>query len=51
MKEKTKPKRVVRRYSLEEKLRLLDEADKTGESIGTVARRTGVSPSVMLKWR
>lgn len=51
MNEKTKPKRVVRRYSLEEKLRLLDEADKPGESIGTVSRRAGVSASVMFKWR
>lgn len=51
MNEKTKPKRIVRRYSLEEKLRLLDESDKPGESIGTVARRAQVSASVMFKWR
>lgn len=51
MNEKAKPKRTVRRYSLEEKLRLLDEADKPGESIGTVSRRAEVSASVMFKWR
>ena len=45
----TKGKRKL--YSLEEKLRLLDEADKPGESIGTVARKHGVSPSIMFKWR
>lgn len=45
----TKGKR--RLYSPEEKLRLLDEADKPGESIGTVARKHGVSPSIMFKWR
>jgi len=40
-----------RRYAPEEKIRLLDEADKPGESIGTVSRRHGVSPSVMFVWR
>jgi len=45
----TKGKRKL--YSLEEKLRLLDEADRPGESIGTVARKHGVSPSIMFKWR
>lgn len=40
-----------RRYTPEEKIRLLDEADKPGESIGTVARRHGISPSVMFGWR
>jgi transposase-like protein len=31
-----------RRYAPEEKIRLLDQTDKPGESIGTVARRHGV---------
>jgi len=44
-------RRRGRRYSLEEKLRLLDEADQPGESIGTVSRRHGVSSSVMFRWR
>ena len=45
----TKVKR--KQYGLEEKLRLLDEADKPGESIATVARKHGVAPSVMFRWR
>ncbi len=40
-----------RRYSLEERIKLLDEADQPGESISTVARKHGVSPSVMFRWR
>lgn len=40
-----------RRYSLEDKLKLLDEADQPGESVGTVARRHGVSASLMFRWR
>lgn len=40
-----------RRYSAEERIKLLDEADKPGESISTVARRHGVAPSVMFRWR
>ncbi len=40
-----------RRFSPEEKRRLLDESVKPGESISTVARRYGISPSVMFGWR
>ena len=40
-----------RRYSVEERIKLLDEADKPGESISTVARRHGISPSVLFRWR
>ena len=32
-------------------MKLLDEADQPGESISTVARKHGVSPSVMFRWR
>ena len=39
------------RYSVEERVKLLDEADQPGESISTVARKHGVSPSVMFRWR
>lgn len=46
----SRPK-VRRRYSLEERVRLLDEADRPGESIGTVSRRHAVSASVMFRWR
>jgi transposase len=44
-------RKARRRYTPEEKIRLLDEADKPGESIGTVSRRHGISPSVMFGWR
>ena len=40
-----------RRYSVEERIKLLDEADLPGESISTVARKHGISPSVMFRWR
>ena len=54
MSAETKPgigRKPRRRYTPEEKIRLLDEADKPGENIGTVARRHGVAPSVMFGWR
>lgn len=40
-----------RKYSLEQKVALLDEADRAGESMGSVARRHGVAPSVLFRWR
>jgi transposase len=40
-----------RRYTAEQKAALLDEADQPGQSIGVVARRHGVSPSIMFRWR
>jgi len=40
-----------RRFSSEEKSRMLDEAAAPGESISSVARRYGVSPSLMFRWR
>lgn len=48
---KTGGRKARRQYSLEDKLKLLDEADQPGESIGTVARRHGVSASIMFRWR
>lgn len=51
MNSKTGVPKVRRQYGLEDKLKLLDEADQPGESIGTVARRHGVSSSVMFRWR
>jgi len=44
-------KRRRRRYNAAEKRRLLDEAEKPGESISSVARRYGVAPSMMFAWR
>jgi len=40
-----------RRFSAEEKRRLLELADQPGESISSVARQYGVAPSLMFKWR
>lgn len=40
-----------RLYTAEQKAALLDEADRPGESIALVARRHGVSASVMFRWR
>jgi transposase len=48
---KPEGRQTRRRYSLEERVKLLDEADKPGESISTVARKHGIAPSVMFRWR
>ena len=40
-----------RRYSAEEKLRFLAEADAPGSSPSTVARKYGISPSLLFTWR
>lgn len=40
-----------RRYSAEEKLRLLTESEARGSSISLVARKYGVSPSLVFRWR
>lgn len=40
-----------RRFTPEEKQRLLQEASAPGETISSVARRYGVSPSLMFRWR
>jgi transposase len=57
--QKTPPTEVVqmprpgrrRRFSAEEKRRLLELSDQPGESISSVARQYGVAPSLMFKWR
>jgi transposase len=49
--EKKPEKRTRRQYSVEERTKLLDAADAPGESISTIARKHGVSPSVMFRWR
>jgi transposase len=48
---KAESRQKRRRYSLEERIKLLDEADKPGESISTVARKHGISASVLFRWR
>src|SRR5260370_22157896 len=40
-----------RRYSAEEKLRLLTEAEAPGSSISVVARKYGIGPSLLFRWR
>lgn len=40
-----------RRYSVDEKLRVLEEAAQPGITISFVARRHGISPSLLFHWR
>ena len=44
-------KRPRRQFSAVEKRRLLDETEKPGESVSTVARRYSLSPSMLFAWR
>jgi transposase len=40
-----------RRFTAQEKRRLLDETLAPGASVSSVARRYGVSPSLLFRWR
>ena len=40
-----------RRYSVDEKLRILQEASRPGITISYVARQHGISPSLLFHWR
>jgi transposase len=40
-----------RRYSIDEKLRVLEEAAQPGMTVSYVARRHGISPSLLFHWR
>jgi transposase len=40
-----------RRFTAQEKRRLLDETMAPGASVSSVARRYGVSPSLLFRWR
>jgi transposase len=40
-----------RRYSVDEKLRVLEEAAVPGMTISFIARRHGISPSLLFHWR
>jgi transposase len=40
-----------RRFTVPEKRRLLDEANAPGASVSSVARRYGVSASLLFRWR
>lgn len=45
------PMQRRRRYSVDEKLRVLEEAAVPGMTISFVARRHGISPSRLFHWR
>lgn len=40
-----------RRWSTEEKLRLVEETLNSAESISAIARRHGVAPNLLYRWR
>jgi len=40
-----------RRYSAEDKRRIVEETRVPGQSVSSVSRRYGVSPSQVFKWR
>ena len=40
-----------RRSTTEEKLRIVDETLRSGESISVLARRHGVAPNLLYRWR
>lgn len=40
-----------RRWSAEQKLRIVEESFTTGESVSVVARRHGVAPNLLFRWR
>ena len=40
-----------RRWTTEEKLRIVDETLRSGESISIAARRHGVAPNLLYRWR
>lgn len=40
-----------RRWSAEQKLRIVEESFASGESVSVVARRYGVAPNLLFRWR
>lgn len=40
-----------RRWSAEQKLRIIEESLEPGESVSSVARRHGVAPNLLYRWR
>ena len=40
-----------RRWTTAEKLRMVEEALQSGESLSAVARRNGVAPNLLYRWR
>src|SRR6185437_2628063 len=44
-------KREYRRFTAEQKIEILREADQPGVTVSEVCRRHGLSPSVLYRWR
>lgn len=40
-----------RRWTTEQKLRIIDESEEPGASVSEVARRNGVAPNLLFRWR
>ena len=40
-----------RHWSTEEKLRIIEESFEPGETVSSVARRRGVAPNLLYRWR
>jgi transposase len=40
-----------RRYSVSEKIRMVEESSQPGMSVSYVARKYGISPSLLFSWR
>ncbi|MDK2957449.1 MAG: transposase [Desulfovibrionales bacterium] len=40
-----------RRWSIDEKLRMVEESDLPGMTVSYVARKNGVAPSLLFRWR
>ena len=40
-----------RRLSMDEKLRIIEESLEPGETVSSVARRNGVAPNLLYRWR
>jgi transposase len=47
----SEPSKRRRRYSAEEKLRLLVESEAPGSSVSLVARKYGLASSLLFRWR
>jgi transposase len=44
-------KREYRRFTAEQKIEILREADQPGVTVSEVCRRHGLAPSVLYRWR
>jgi transposase len=40
-----------RRWTTEQKLRIIEESEEPGASVSEVARRNGVAPNLLFRWR